>query len=72
MAYLVVRISVNKPSGKKVISNTREALVLVTDQVKILLENLQMMDPSIIFLPHKAKTQSRSGVGDDSNQRRRP
>jgi hypothetical protein len=25
------------------------------DQVKILLENLQMVDPSIIFLPHKAK-----------------
>jgi hypothetical protein len=25
------------------------------DQGKILLENLQMVDPSVIFLPHKAK-----------------
>jgi hypothetical protein len=25
------------------------------DQVKILLDNLQMVDPSFIFLPHKAK-----------------
>jgi hypothetical protein len=25
------------------------------DQVKILLENLQMVDPSVILLPHKAK-----------------
>jgi alpha-ketoglutarate-dependent taurine dioxygenase len=25
------------------------------DQVKILLENLQVLDPSVIFLPHKAK-----------------
>jgi hypothetical protein len=40
MAYLEVRISVNKPSGKKIISNTREALMLVMDQEKILLENL--------------------------------
>jgi hypothetical protein len=55
MAYLAVRISVNKPSGKKGISNTREALRLVIDQVKILLENLQMVDPSIIFLPCKSK-----------------
>jgi hypothetical protein len=63
MAYLAVRISVNKPSGKKVISNVRESLSLVTDQVKILLENLQMVDPSIIFLPHKAK--DRVGVESD-------
>jgi hypothetical protein len=46
---------VNKPSGKKGISNNREALMLVIAQVKILLENLQMVDPSVIFLPHKAK-----------------
>jgi hypothetical protein len=25
------------------------------DQVRIILENLQMVDPSVIFLPHKAK-----------------
>jgi predicted metal-dependent phosphotriesterase family hydrolase len=55
MAYLAVQISVNKPSGKKGISNVREALTLAMDQVEILLENLQMVDPSIIFLPHKAK-----------------
>jgi hypothetical protein len=55
MAYLEVRISVNKPPGKKGISNVREALRLVMDQVKILVDNLQMLDPSIIFLPHKAK-----------------
>jgi hypothetical protein len=29
------------------------------DQVKILLENLQMVDPSTIFLPHKAKERVR-------------
>jgi hypothetical protein len=55
MAYLAVRISVNKPSGKKGIPNVREALSLVMDQVKILLENMQMVDPSVIFIPHKAK-----------------
>jgi hypothetical protein len=55
MAYLEVRISVNKLSGKKGTSNVREALSLVMDQVKILLENLKMVDPSVIFLPHKAK-----------------
>jgi hypothetical protein len=55
MAYLAVRISVNKASGKKGIPNIREALSLVMDQVKILLENLQMVDPSVIFRPHKAK-----------------
>jgi hypothetical protein len=63
MAYLAVRISVNKPSVKKVIPNVREALSLVMDQVKILLENLQMVDPSVIFLPHKAK--DRVGVESD-------
>jgi hypothetical protein len=61
MAYLAVRIIVNKPSGKKGTSNVREALSLVMDQVKILLENLQMVDPSVIFLLHKAK--DRVGVG---------
>jgi hypothetical protein len=55
MAYLAVRIGVNNPSGKKGIPNVREALSLVMEQVKILLENLQMVDPSVIFLPHKAK-----------------
>jgi hypothetical protein len=55
MAYLAVRIRVNNLSGKKGIPNVREALSLVMDQVKILLENLQMVDPSVIFLPHKAK-----------------
>jgi hypothetical protein len=55
MAYLEVRISVNKPSGKKGIPNVREALSLVMDQVKILLENLQMVDSSVIFLPQKSK-----------------
>jgi hypothetical protein len=63
MAYLAVRISLNKPSGKKGIPNVREALSLVMDQVKILLENLQMVDPSVIFLPHKAK--ARVGVESD-------
>jgi hypothetical protein len=63
MAYLALRISVNKPSGKKGTSNVREALVLVMEQVKILLENLQIVDPSIIFLPHKAKY--RVGVESD-------
>jgi hypothetical protein len=43
MAYLAVRISVNKPSGKKGTCNVREALSLVMDQVKILHENLQMV-----------------------------
>jgi hypothetical protein len=33
------------------------------DQVKILLENLQMVDPSFIFLPRKAK--NRVGVESD-------
>jgi hypothetical protein len=55
LAYLAVWVSVNKPSDKKRISNTREALMLVMDQVKILLENLQMVDPSVISLHHKAK-----------------
>jgi hypothetical protein len=63
MEYLAVRISVNNPSGKKEIPNAREALSLVMDQVKILLENLQMVDPSIIFLPHKSK--DRVGVESD-------
>jgi hypothetical protein len=44
MAYLAVRISVNKSSGEKGIPNIREALSLVMDQVKIPLENLQMVD----------------------------
>jgi hypothetical protein len=63
MEYLAVRISVNKPSGKKGTSNAREALMLVMDKVKILLEDLQMADPSVIFLPHKAK--DRVGVKFD-------
>jgi hypothetical protein len=63
MAYLVVRIGVNKPPGQKGNSNVREALRLVMDQVKILLENLQMVYPSVIFLPHKAK--DRVGVESD-------
>jgi hypothetical protein len=54
---------VNKPSGKKGIPNVREALSLVVDQMKILLENLQMVDPSVVFLPHKAK--DRVGVESD-------
>jgi hypothetical protein len=54
-AYLTVRISVNTPSGKKGNSNVREALSLVMDQVKILLENLQIVGPSVIFIPHNAK-----------------
>jgi hypothetical protein len=41
----------------------REALSLVMEQVKIILENLQMVDPSVIFLPHKAK--DRVGVESD-------
>jgi hypothetical protein len=63
MAYLAVRISVNNPSGKKGIPNVREALSLVMDQVKILLDNLQIVYPSIIFLPLKAK--DRVGVESD-------
>jgi hypothetical protein len=63
MAYLAVHISVNKPSGDKGTPNVREALSLVMDQVKILLDNMQMVDPSIIFLPHKAK--DRKGVEPD-------
>jgi hypothetical protein len=63
MAYLAVQISVNNPSGKKGIPNVRESLSLFMDQVKILLENLQMVDPSVIFLPHKAK--DRVGVESD-------
>jgi hypothetical protein len=55
MAYLAVRVSVNKPPGKEGTSYVREALSLVMDQVKIFLENLQMVDPIVIFLPHKAK-----------------
>jgi hypothetical protein len=55
MAYLAFQISVNKPSCNKGLPNVRDALRLVMDQVKILLENLQMVDPSVIFLPHKAK-----------------
>jgi hypothetical protein len=54
---------VNKPSVKKGIPNVRETLSLVMDQVKILLKNLQMVDPSVIFLPHKAK--DRVGVESD-------
>jgi hypothetical protein len=57
MAYLAVRISVNKPSGKKGIPNVSDALSLVMDQVKILLENLQMVDPSVIFPPIRPKTE---------------
>jgi hypothetical protein len=63
MAYLAVRIIVNNPSGKKGTSNVREALSLVIDQVKILLDNLQMVDPSVIFLLHKAK--DRVGMESD-------
>jgi hypothetical protein len=63
MACVAVQISVNKPSGKKGIPNVREALSLVMDQVKILLDNLQMMDPIVIFIPHKAK--DRLGVKSD-------
>jgi hypothetical protein len=55
MAYVAVLVNVNKPSGNKGTSNVREALRLVMDQLKILLENLQMVDPSVIFLPHKSK-----------------
>jgi hypothetical protein len=51
MAYPVVQISVNKPSGKKGIPNVRESLSLVMDQVKFFIEKLQM----VIFLPHKDK-----------------
>jgi hypothetical protein len=63
MAYLAVRIISNNPSGKKETSSVREALSLVIDQVKILLENLQMVYPSVIILPHKAEDR----VGVDSN-----
>jgi hypothetical protein len=37
--------------------------MLVMNQVKILLENMQMVNPSVIFLPHKAK--DRVGVESD-------
>jgi hypothetical protein len=57
MAYMALMISVNKPSDKKVISNVREALSLVMDQVKILLKNLQMVDPSSFFSPIMPKTE---------------
>jgi hypothetical protein len=63
MAYLAVRISVQKPSGKIGGSDTREALGIVMDQVKILLDNLQMVDASVIFLPYKAKY--RAGENSD-------
>jgi hypothetical protein len=33
------------------------------DQVNVLLENLKMVNPSVIFLPHKAK--DRVGVESD-------
>jgi hypothetical protein len=59
MAYVAVRISLNKPSGKKGTSNVREALRLVMDQVKNFLENMQMVDPIVISLPHKAKDRVR-------------
>jgi hypothetical protein len=48
---------------KKGTSNVREALSLVINQVKILLDKLQMVDPSVIFLPHNAK--DRVGVESD-------
>jgi hypothetical protein len=63
MAYFAVRISVNKPSGKKGIPNVREALSLVMDQVEILLDNPKMVYPRIIFIPHKAK--DRVGLESD-------
>jgi hypothetical protein len=63
MEYLAVLSSVNKPTGNKGTSNVREALSLAMDQVKILLDNMQMVDPSVIFLPHKAK--DRVGVEPD-------
>jgi hypothetical protein len=63
MAYLAVRISASYLSVNKGIPNVREYLSLVMDQVKILLENLQMVDPSVIFLPHKAK--DKVGVESD-------
>jgi hypothetical protein len=63
MAYLAFRISVYNPSGKKGTFNVIEALRLVMDQVKILLENLQMLDPSIICIPYMAK--DRVGVESD-------
>jgi hypothetical protein len=53
----------NKHSGKKGTYNVREALSLVRDQVQIILENMQMVDPSVIFLPHNAK--DRIGVESD-------
>jgi hypothetical protein len=55
MAYFAVHISVNITSTKKVTSNVRETLSLVMDQVKIFLDNIQMVDPGVIFLPHNAK-----------------
>jgi hypothetical protein len=57
MAYLAVPIIVNKPSRKKRIPNVREALSLVMDQVKILLENLQMVDQASSFFPIRPKTE---------------
>jgi hypothetical protein len=63
MAYLTILISVNKPSGKKGVPNVREALSLVMALVKILLDNLQMVDPIVIFLTHKDK--DRVGVESD-------
>jgi hypothetical protein len=63
IVYLAVRISVNKPSRKKGTSNVREALRLVLDQVKILLKNLQMVNPSVILFPRKVK--DRVGIESD-------
>jgi uncharacterized protein YxjI len=63
LSYLAVQMSVNKTSGKKLISNIREALMLVMDQVKIFLDNMQKVDPSVIFLPRKDKY--RVGVESD-------
>jgi hypothetical protein len=63
MAYLAVLIIVSKPSENKGKPNVREALSSVIDQVKILLENLEMVDPSVIFVPHKTKDR----VGVESN-----
>jgi hypothetical protein len=45
---------VNKPSAKKGIPIVIEALRLVMDQVKLLLDNMEVVDPNVIFLPHKA------------------
>jgi hypothetical protein len=65
---LAVRIIVNKPSGKKGTSNVREALMLVMDQVKILLENWIQASS---FSPIRPKT-DRSGFGIGSNSRTCP